>query len=63
MLWWSYKVKQSFRGVLLKGVYKNFAKFTGEHLCQSLLYYKVAGGACNFKKETGIIIIEKEKQK
>ena len=36
-----------------KGVLRNFAKFTGEHLCQSLFFNKVAGGACNFiKKET-----------
>ena len=26
-----------------KGVLKNFAKFTGEHLCQSLFFDKVAG--------------------
>ena len=25
-----------------KGVYKNFAKFTGKHLCQSLFLNKVA---------------------
>ena len=36
-----------------KGVLGNFAKFTGKHLCQSLFFNKVAGGACNFiKKET-----------
>ena len=36
-----------------KGVHRNFAKFTGKHLCQSLLFNKVAGGSCNFiKKET-----------
>ena len=36
-----------------KGVLRNFAKFTGKHLCQSLFLNKVAGGACNFiKKET-----------
>ena len=35
-----------------KRVLKNFAKFTGKHLCQSL-FFKVAGGACNFiKKES-----------
>ena len=35
-----------------KGVLRNFAKFTGKHLCQSLFFNKVAG-ACNFiKKET-----------
>ena len=26
-----------------KGVLANFAKFTGKHLCQSLLFNKVAG--------------------
>ena len=26
-----------------KGVPKNFAKFTGKHLCQSLFFNKVAG--------------------
>ena len=36
-----------------KGVLRNFAKFTGKHLCQSLFFNKVAGAACNFiKKET-----------
>ena len=36
-----------------KGVLRNFAKFTWKHLCQSLFFNKVAGGACNFiKKET-----------
>ena len=38
--------------------FKNFARFTGKHLCQSLLFNKVTGicdrpEACNFfKKET-----------
>ena len=35
--------KQSPGGVLKKGVYRNFAKFTGKHLCQSLYFNKVAG--------------------
>ena len=35
--------KQSLRGVLIKNVLKNFAKFTGKHLCQSLFLNKVAG--------------------
>ena len=25
------------------GVFRNFTKFTGKHLCQSLFFYKVAG--------------------
>ena len=29
--------------VFLKGVLRNFAKFTGKHLCQSLIFNKVAG--------------------
>ena len=28
-----------------KGVLRNFAKFTGKRLCQSLFFKKVAGGA------------------
>ena len=36
-----------------KGILRNLAKFTGKHLCQSLFFNKVAGGAYNFiKKET-----------
>ena len=37
-----------------KGVLKNFAKFTGKHLCQSLFFNKVAGlkPATLFKKRT-----------
>ena len=36
-----------------KSVFRNFAKFTGKHLCQSLFFNKVVGQACNFiKKET-----------
>ena len=26
-----------------KGIFKNFAKFTGKHLCQSLFFNKVVG--------------------
>ena len=38
---------------LKKGVLRNFAKFTGKHLCQSVFFNKVAVAACNFiKKET-----------
>ena len=33
-----------------KDVLRNFAKFTGKHLCQSLFFNKVAGKA--IKKET-----------
>ena len=33
-----------------KGVLRNFTKFTGKHLCQSLFFNKVAGPATLFKK-------------
>ena len=38
-----------------KGVLKNFAKFTGKHLCQSLFFNKFAGlrPATFFKKGSG----------
>ena len=47
--------KQSTGGVLLKAVLRNFTKFTGKHLCQSLFFNQVAGltPATLFKKETG----------
>ena len=32
-----------------KGVLRNFAKFTGKHLCQSLFFNKVAGGQLYFR--------------
>ena len=31
-----------------KGVLRNFAKFTGKHLCQSLIFNKLAGLRPNF---------------
>ena len=40
-----------WRCFVKKGVLKNFAKFTGKHLCQSLFFNKVAGNACNFIKK------------
>ena len=42
------------RCFIIKGVLRNFAKFTGKHLCQSLFLSKVTRRqACNFiKKET-----------
>ena len=38
-----------------KGVLRNFTKFTGKHLCQSLFFNKVAGlrTATLFKKGSG----------
>ena len=35
--------RRSRPGVLKKGVLRNFTKFTGKHLCQSLFFNKVAG--------------------
>ena len=38
---------------MIKVLPRNFAKFTGKHLCQNLFYNKVAGlrpEACNFIK-------------
>ena len=35
--------RQSLEVFYRKGVFKNFAKFTGKHLCQSLFFDKVAG--------------------
>ena len=38
---------------LRKGVLRNFSKFTGKYLCQSLSLSKLQTSACNFiKKET-----------
>ena len=45
------------RWSVTKGVLRNFAKFTGKHLCQSLFFNKVAGlmpEACNFIKKTNL---------
>ena len=36
-----------------KGVFKNFAKFTGKHLCQSLFFYKVSGLRLKLFKKRG----------
>ena len=45
--------KQSSRGILWKGVVRNFAKFTGKHLYQSFFLIKLQAEACNFiKKKT-----------
>ena len=33
-----------YRCSIKKGILRNFAKFTGKHLCQSLFFNKVAGG-------------------
>ena len=46
-----------------KGVLRNFTKFTGKHLCQSLFFNKVTDlrPACNFiKKETPAQVFSSE---
>ena len=47
-----------------KFILKNFAKFTGKHLCQGLFFNKVAGlrpHACNsIKKETPALVFSCE---
>ena len=49
--WFLLIVKSSHRSCSMKkGVPKNFAKFTGKHLCQSLYFNKVAGLSLNFAK-------------
>ena len=35
-----------------KSALKNFTKFTGKHLCQSLLFNKVAGFRVSFRENT-----------
>ena len=37
-----------------KDVLRNFAKFTGKHLCQSFFFNKVAGLHCNFIKKEAL---------
>ena len=40
---WSTRIRSSHRCSVRKGVLRNFAKFTGKRLCQSLFFHKVAG--------------------
>ena len=40
---WKYSQKQPLEVSHKKGVLRNFTKFTGKHLCQSLFFNKVAG--------------------
>ena len=49
--------KQSSRGVLWKDVLKNFVKFSGKPLCQSLLFNKVADLRLQIKKETLVQVL------
>ena len=48
----SYRIFRSShrRCSMNKGVVRNFTKFTGKHLCQSLFFNKVAGLATLLKK-------------
>ena len=49
--------KQPPRCSVKKGVLRNFAKFTGKHLCQRLFFDKGAGlrpNACNFIKKQSL---------
>ena len=47
------KFKSSHRRCSVKkGVLRNFVKFTGKHLCQSLFLIKLQALACNFKRQT-----------
>ena len=39
------------RGVLKKGVLRNFGKFTGKHLCECLFFNKVAGQPATLLKK------------
>ena len=39
----NHKARSSRPEMFCKKVYRNFAKFTGKHLCQSLFFNKVAG--------------------
>ena len=41
--YFSYSQNNHRRCSVKKGVLRNFAKYTGKHLCQSLLFNKVAG--------------------
>ena len=45
-----YNQKQTRRCSVKKGVLKNFAKFTGKHLCQSLFFNKVTARVSLFIK-------------
>ena len=64
-LWKPITVRSSRqRCSIIKVALRNFAKFTGKHLCQSLFFNKVVGRrpqACNFiKKETLVQVFRSE---
>ena len=37
-----------------KGVFENFAKFTGKTLCQGLFFYNKVAKACNFVEKESL---------
>ena len=41
-----------------KGILRNFAKFTGKHLCQSLFFNKVAGEASFLQNTSGRLLLK-----
>ena len=43
------------RSSVRKGILRNFAKFTGKHLHQSLFFNKVAGLANNFTEKKALV--------
>ena len=47
----SYFRSSHLRYSVKKGVLRNFAKFTGKHLCQRFLFNKAACQTCNFIKK------------
>ena len=47
--------KQPPEVVYKKSVLRNFAKFIGKHLCQSLFFNKVEGSACNAVKKESLV--------
>ena len=52
-LFWFFEMNRSSRPEVFckNGVLKNFATFTGKHLCQSLFLIKLQPNTCNFIKK------------
>ena len=52
-LFWVFEMNRSSRPEVFckNGVLKNFATFTGKHLCQSLFLIKLQPNTCNFIKK------------
>ena len=47
-------IAMSRPGSVKKGAFKNFAKFTGKHLCQSVFFNKVAGLRPHFSQNISL---------